>query len=356
MKIRSVLIVLCLLVSSCTVKPKPVPIQDFSRVLVSSTQTPCVDTLALPKYPDSVKAVPLHFGIGTFAKTFGDAFPFVKKELERGRKYIRVNLLWSDSHSYGDKDIKAITAESKRYQILCANFPDRKIELAPFTEHNIKNADKYLNIVQANAPNCGVVNSVWQGGFTKNPKYKNEVHGTHAKPNVPGVKYNYSYDGTNSVDSDVVAMLEKHKGAELFCMWHPRNNGKWNMKDATPRPERKAWPNRDMLESQVYLFTNKGKTNVPKNWLVKSHAEKHNATDTKGDKLLIISPVKSNAIVLKRDNQKIATLTFYGSYEGGGWRYYAQQMGYKFGAALDMFIGSKKYGVINGGFRDGTYR
>lgn len=356
MKIRSVLIALCLLISSCSTKPKPVQIQDLSRVLTTSAQTPCVDTLGAAKYPDEVRVIPLNFGIGVFAKTFGDAFPLVKKELERGRKYIRVNLLWSDAHSYGDKDIPAITKESKRYQILCANFPDRKIELAPFTEHNIKNAEKYLNIVQANAPNCGVVNSVWQGGFTKNPKYKNEVHGTHAKPNVPGVKYNYSYDGTDATNSNIVAMLESHKGAELFCVWHPRNNGKWSMKDATPRDQRKAWPNGDMLKSEVYLFTNKGNTQVPRNWIIKSHAEKHNATDTKGDKLLIISPVRSNSIVLKRDNQKIATLPLYGSYEGGGWRYYASVMGFKLGPALEMFINNVKYGLINGGFRDGTYR
>jgi hypothetical protein len=111
-----------------------------------------------------------------------------------------------------------------------------------------------------------------------------------------------------------------------------------------------------MLESLVYLFSNKGRFEIPKNWLVKSHAEKHDKNDKKGDKLLIISPIKAAAIELKRAGKLIAKLAYYGSFQGGGFRYYWQKFGYQAGADLDVFIGKKKYGVINAGFRGLTYR
>lgn len=350
-------ITVSLLASRGFLQREPTP-QVFERnVTLSVTPTPCVDTLGAAKYGNELKAIPLNYGIGVFARTFGDAFPVVKKELERGRKYIRVNLLWSDAHAYGNKDLPFIRNESKRYNALCVAHPDATIEIAPFTEHNISKPDPFLAEVKRHAPNCDKpINSVWNGSLTKNPEYKNEIHGNHSVPKIQGVAYNYSYDGTNSVDSDFVAMQGKHAKAELFCAWHPRLNGKWSMKDTTPRPQRKAWPNKELLESLVYLFTDKGFVTLPKNWLVKSHAEKHGPEDKKGDKLLIIAPIRANEIILKKEGKKTGTLPYYGPFDGGGFRYYAPQFGYKYGPYQDVFIGQKKHGTINGGFRHGNYR
>lgn len=347
---------LLLWIAGCQKKP------TLEQILVNTSQAsiPCIDTLAAAKYPQVLDAVPLHFAISGFAQTFGDFFPVAKQELDRGRRHIRVNLLWSDTHTYGNKDIASITKEAKRYQILCANYPNSRIELAPFTEHNLKEPDKYLNIAKINAPNCGIVNSVWKGALSK--VYKNEVHGTNTKPNTP---YNYSYDGTNSVDSNVRAMRRRHANAELFCMWHPRLNGKWSMTDTTPRPDRSAWPTKELLQSLVYLFTEKGKTRLPKTWLVKSHSEKHNVFDFKGDKLLIISPLKAPSITLKAGNITIASLPFYGDFSGGGFRYYGNNFAYKYSEQaralnasplVKVYIGNKRYGRVNPAFRDKVFR
>lgn len=317
----------------------------------AASSIPCVDTLAAAKYPQAITSVPLNFAIGGFAKTFGDFFPVAKSELDRGRLYIRVNLMWADDHKFSDRDIPFLRSEAKRYQILCRHFKTAKIELVPFTEHSLTNPDKYLAIVQAAAPNCTVVNSIGTGRLSS--KYKNEVHGAAAKPRG---RYNYSYDGTNSADSDILTMRAKHSTADIFCVWHPRLNLRWHMKDSTPRSQRDAKPTRELINSLVYLFTEKGRTTIPSGWIVKSHAEKHTEGDQKGDKLMIISPVRGSAIVLKRGSRVVATLPFYGSYEGGGWRYYAPEYGYTYGSNLDVYVGSKKYGTINGGFRDGSYR
>lgn len=350
---------------SCAFK-SDLPIEEpkHQKEYVQAMQIEGVDTLGSPQYPKELRSIPNQYCISGFAKTFGDFFPVAKGELQAGRKCIRVNLLWSDTHQYGASDLPFVKSESKRYDQLCAQFSDRKIELAPFTEHNLKTPDQFLSVVKANAPNCSfAVNTVWNGNLTKNPQFKNEVHGNHQKPNIPGLKYNYSFDGTNSVDANITDYFQRYKDAEVFFVWNPRLNGKWSMKDSTPRPQRKAWPSVEFLQSLVYLYSGKGVTELPKGWTVKSHSEKHGPEDAKGDKLLIISPVRQygsdnevRPIVLKRNGQKVCQLTYYGPFDGGGYRYYASVMGYKCGPNLEVWIGSKKYGTINGGFRDGNYR
>lgn len=367
------LIVLFALLSAChtATTPPPIIIQreliPRSIILEKPKYLECVDTLGAAKFPAALRAIPNPVAVSCFAKTFGDCFPVMKKELDAGRQAIRVNLIWSDTHQYGDKDLPFIKKESKRWNILCTNFPDRKIEIAPFTEHNVKNPDKFLSVVKANAPNCSYpVNSYWQGSATKNPAYKNEVHGNHSKPPPPSL-YNWSDDGRNSVDTNFTETKRVWSGASMLCAWHPSLNGKCSMKDTTPRPERNCFASKEMLKSLVYLFTDKGETSLPKNWIVKSHAERHapGIQDAKGDKLLIIAPVKvldkkgkPKPIILKRDGKKVCQLNYYGTYDGipGTHRYYAPVMGYQCGANLDVYLGKKLYGKINGGFRDGTYR
>lgn len=308
-----------------------------------------IDTLAGAKYPKVVRSIPNTLAVGFFAETFGDAFPVVQRELESGRCKIRVHLLWSDSHSFGDRDIPKIRKLARKYQALAARFPGR-VEISPFCEHNLSAPDKYLDIVAAEAPAASIVNTPWKGAISR--KYKNEVHGDHKAPN--GV-YNYSYDGTSATDANVEADKAKHSRADIFFIWSPRLNLKWSMKDATPRPQRKAIPSPEYIDSLEYLAGPKGETSIPKNWLVKSHAERHEASDTKGDKLLIISPLKSAQITLKRGGKVVATLPYYGPFDGGGHRFYAKAMGFQIGV-VEVWQEGKKFGVVNCGFRDPTFR
>lgn len=221
---------------------------------------PCIDTLASPKYCGALRAIPNHFAVSCFARTFGDCLPCATREMRAGRSYMRINLMWSDTHSYGDSDIRTLRKEAARFDALCAEFPGR-IELAPFTEHAIAKPDKYLEIVKVAAPHCGKpVNSAWRGGLTKNPAYKNEVHGDHASPKISGVAWNYSHDGTNSVDENFTATKRSRSDAEILCAWGPRLNGKCSMKDGRARADRDCWADKKYLRSLVALFSEKGKT------------------------------------------------------------------------------------------------
>lgn len=312
---------------------------------------PCLDVLGGANYKKEIlQTVPRDYIIGLFDNTFGESLPVAKAYLESGGRGVRVNFLWSDSHSYGDKDIPRIKKIAKKWEPTCKAYPG-KVWASPFTEHNLSNPDKYLNIVKQESPSCIVTNTPWRGALSS--KYQNEVHGNHAKPKN-GV-YSYSYDGTNSVDSNVISVRKAYSDSIFFCMWNPRFNGKWSMKDTTPRPQRKAWPNKEMLQANMYLFGDKGNTSIPKNWLIKPLAEKHGIADSKGDKLLVISPVKDSHIELKKGGKSFK-LPYYGTYQGGGYRYYSSSWGYQLGAGLEVYAKKKKYGSINGGFRDPTFR
>lgn len=303
------------------------------------------------------------FALGIFAETFGDAYPVVEAAIKAGCKLIRVQLLWSDSHSFGDKDIPKIKKLAAKYNQLANKYPATDIRLSPFCEYGPlqRGIDYYCDIAQLAAPSCSIVATPWTG--KPSSKYINEIHGDHAKP---AGRYQYSFDGTECTNADVEAYKKKYADAEVFFMWSARFNLKWSMKDTTPRPQRKAFPTGEYIQSIAYLFTDKGETQLPKNWLVKSHAEKHDAQDKKGDKLLIISPIKVNEIILKTKSGKILDkLPYYGSFDGGGYRYYSAQMGFKIALQahklgnpnqVGVWIKNNCVAVVNPGFRDGNYR
>lgn len=315
-----------------------------------------LDLLAGAKYSkEVVYAAKQGYSIGLFAETFGDAYKTAEKAIRAGCKLLRLQLLWEDNHVFGDKHIPKIKKLAAKYNKLANKYPHVDIRLSVFCEHNLNNPDKYLDICQQAAPSCLIINTPWKGAFSK--KYINEIHGNHTKPSG---RYQYSFDGTECTNADIESYKRKYGDAEVFFMWSNRFNLKYSEKDRPSRPQRikesrQRKPSKDYVDSIAYLFTDKGNTSLEKKMLIKSHAERHGANDPKGDKLLVISRTKANALILKQGNKQIGKLNYYGSFDSGGYRYYANTFGYKFGCC-DVYAGNKKIATINGGFRDGGYR
>lgn len=315
------------------------------------------DYLAGAKYQDVIlKTHPEGWAAGFFAKTFGDALPVVDKLLSTGRcPHVRIQLLWSDTHSFSDKDIPDIKKEAARYEKLRQKYPHVTFELSPFCEHNLSNPDKYLDIVKESAPSCTPVNTPWKGKLSI--KYKNEVHGYAKKPNG---KYNYSFDGTSCVDADVTKLKALHSSSDVFFFWDAPYNLKYEDTDKTPRPKRTYKPSRELLESIIYLSTDKGNTSLPKNWLYKSHSETKPTPDPRRDKPVFIIPIKAKEILLKKPSGEVVEkLLYYGTFSDGRYRYYAKNWGYKIARVCDLcdvVVNGKIYGRIDPGFRDGQFR
>lgn len=323
-----------------------------------------LDYLGGAKYKDLIlREHPDGWAAGFFAQAFGDALPTVDALLATGRcPLVRVHLLWSDTHSFGDKDIAAITKEAKRYEVIAKKYPNVKVELSPFCEHSIRNPDKYLDIVKANAPSCTPVNTPMNGALST--KYKNETHGSHANPK-PG-KFNFSWDGQSCVDTDVEAIKARLAKAEVFFFWEARFNGKWEDNDKTPRPQRKGWPDSKLIDSVIALHKSKGKTSLPKRWLYKSHSENKGTGDGRAEKPVLICPVKAKEVLLRcKNGQVVQSLKYYGTYTDGRFRYYGQEWGYEIAnkavriqssPLVDVVANGKVVGVVNAAFRDGEFR
>ncbi len=324
-----------------------------------------LDFLGLPKYADLVRREhPQGWALGAFARTFGDALPHIGRILATGRvPHVRMQLLWSDSHTFGDRDIPAITKEARRYQKLKQDFPGVVFELSPFCEHNLQSPDRYLEIVKNEAPDCVPVNTPWRGAFSK--KFKNEIHGQHAKPKGD---YNFSFDGTPCVDSDVEKFKAGQSDADVFFFWTSQFNGRKNPSDPTPRPKRKAWPTSDLIDSIVYLHRKKGGTKLDKKHLLKSHSDQHfNVPAPRELKPVFITPISAPYVeAIASNGQVVARSGGKQPFENGKWRYYFPSFGYAMSEkarriqggdpVVTLIANGRVIGRVNLAYREGSYR
>lgn len=308
---------------------------------------------------------PMGWAAGFFAQTFGDAYPVIDALLATGRcPLVRIHLLWSDTHTFGDKDIPAIRGLSTKYNELARKYRNVKVEISPCCEHNLKESDKYLDIVKIHAPDCTPVNTPWNGALSK--KYKNEVHGS--KKDAPRGAYNYSYDGQSAVDADVSKHKKKYSSSEVFFWWVPQFNLRKNTNDKTPRPERKAVPTNQLVDSVIYLKNDKGKTELPDKFLWKSHADQHDAPvpEPRALKPVLICPVKAERFELVAANgQVILASSKAQPFSDSRYRYYFNDFGYQIAekairiqgnAVCKLRANGKIYGKVNAAFRENDYR
>lgn len=315
-----------------------------------------LDCLGLARFDsDAMKAIPDGFALGVFSRTFGDAMPAVARVAGRCSA-IRVQLLWSDSHTFSDHDIPQLKAEATRW----GRFAQQHrvpVYLSPFCEHNLSNPDKYLKIVKECAPNCEPVNTVWRGALSTH--YINEVHGD---ARVPSGRYIFSYDGDDMLDSDIEGMKARHSRALLWFGWTANFNGKTESDDKTPREKRKAFPSPKLMQSVKYVIQKqKGATNLPSNWLWKSHAEDTGTNDTRINKPVLIAPLRAGAAELLVNGRVISTAAYYGTYVDGRHRYYFREWGFESAEKagnkpVDLRVGGRIYAKVNPAFRDGSYR
>lgn len=202
-----------------------------------------MDYLGGAKYGDLIlKYHPKGWAAGFFAQEFGPAFPVVKALSESGKcPLIRIQMLWSGVHSYGEQNLPLLRRMARNYERLSGH---SRIQLSPFCEHNLKNADRYLSVVREHAPSCEVINTPWKGGFSK--VYNNESH----TPGYDSVCQQFSFDGIDTLkDPDYALALAKLKNLQALFLWTPLFNCKESLTDKTPIEKRKARPTRETINS-----------------------------------------------------------------------------------------------------------
>lgn len=336
-----------------------------------------IDYLGGAKYEQLImEEHPSGWAAGFFVEDdlFGSPKAVIRKLASSGRApAIRLNLAWEDDHVFTESDFDKIVYYAKQFSRYPKRYRNVMWYFSGATEHilNKQLAEKLAKRVLAVLPktkNCIYVNNPWEGrgAFVHGNRIINEVHGSFAS--VPKGKFIFSYDGSNAVDDDVMLTKNKMKDSEIFFLWHPAMNGRLKVDDTTPRPQRRSWPTKPLIESLIYLQSNSGTgIQLPKNWLWKSHADRHNTPpEPRAYKPVLISPIKVDSFELVTlDGRVIARSGKPLEFVDGRWRYYFPQYGYKMTqTAIKMQnnpvcllrANGKIYGKVNPAFRAGTFR
>lgn len=323
-----------------------------------------MDFLGGARYSKTViQNQPRAWGFGVFAEVdgFGKAYDLIKQVDTFGLPFIRVQMMWKDDHRFGPGDVKIVEARAKKLASLGLK---TKLYVSPCCENelNASQFQPFADVVARHLPKAEIVNSPNKGKGHVSQRYINEYH--HEKPR--GGRFAFSYDGANCVDSDVQKDKQAYAGAEYFMFWNSQCNGRRNLEDKTPRAKRTFWPTPKQIDSWIFLHRAKGAVKPPKG-IMKSHGDQHtNPPSGKDQKPVYIFPEKLKEIVLKAANGQVVDVAkYFGTFQGGGHRYYFTQWGFELAQkamriagtpVCKLFKDKKEVGTINPAFREGNFR
>jgi hypothetical protein len=308
-----------------------------------------------------LKAHPSNYGAGFFADTFGDCFP-VAKRLAASRKcpLIRIHGPWTNHLYSPSRHDAAIFKAFNRTKKLAALFPSVRFQFSPVCESSARgtNWQQLFKRLIRDAGPVEIICSIWRGEAVSGVKL--EVHG---KERAPGKPYQYSYDGTSAVDSDIESDKRKHSRADVFFFWHPSFNLKYKTElsgdeaahikrnDTAAPTRRNCKPTPELIKSLAALADDKGNTSLKARNLYKSHSDRHQTPPEKrAYKPVLISPIKAECATLGNTRSEKRE-----PYKDGRYRYYFSKYGYQLGRGA-LRVGSTEVGFVNGAFREGDFR
>lgn len=316
-----------------------------------------IDYLGAAKFErTALRNLPTGGAVGVFAKTFGDALPFVKKVLAKGLD-VRVHLIWKDDHKFGDAEHKAAVKEAKRWRGVSDQY-GAKLQISPWCEHREANKAKLEKLrvaIMKELPNCDYVNTPLDAGALMSGVV-NEVH--HSR-RIPGGRWNYSFDGTDCCESDIAKARKDHAGCEKFFLWTSRFNGKWEAADDTPRPNRKGWPDDKMCRSILAQFKQKESVKLSSSRDVyKSHAENDGDGNSRAEKMVFVTE-RAGKCEFLFNGRVVETLRASGRLDDGRFVHRSTKWGYEFAkkyAICSARVGGKDRGTFDPVFKQNGYK
>ena len=320
-------------------------------------------------YPNILlKAHPKGWAAGFFADTFGNCFGVADKLAATGRcPLIRIQGPWTNHKYVPALHDKAIFAALEKTKAVAAKHPRVKFQFSPVCESDGRGAawrTLFSNLRQL-AGSVELVCSVYKGEVI--PNLVVEVHGSQ-RPS-PG-RYQYSYDGTSTVDADVQRDKGTHSKAEVFFLWVPSFNLRYKTKlsgdevavvkknDEAPPRERHCKPTVELIESLAVLALDKGPAKLkPKN-LWKSHADRGTTPpDLRAWKPVLLSPVCGAQALLMDGPNIISKSSPPTKSHDGRWIYRFPRYGYQIAQkVVGVVVGKTDVGFVNPPFREGEYR
>lgn len=331
-----------------------------------------IDYLGGAKYQKVIlEAHPVGFAARVFANTFGNPWKLLDNLARISPNDVPVvgtHAIWDDKHQYiPERDDPIIFKTLSRFEeLIDVADPRKEFQFSPFCEHTIKGpefAGLWNRLNERANPKIKLVNNPLLTGAKRGnlcPKdwgIRNECHGSEKA--LEG-DYQFSFDGLSCVDTDIEMFKQRHAKARVMYFWIPQCNGRKTEDDTTPRPERKAWPTRELIKSLGYLKRPNKSQSFPKGWIWKSHCEQTSVPPGPRDcKPVLIAKQKAKYFTLIDNEGLLAAQSGPAlPFSGGGYRYYWPEYGYQMstGAARLLNDKGKEVGRIDPGFRDGTYR
>jgi hypothetical protein len=327
-----------------------------------------IDYLGAGRYKNTVIAEhPRDFGFGAFLEFdgFGKTYDLFDQMGRLGVPFFHPQVMWQDNHQFRPEHVKVVEQRCKLLAPIANRYKDKNWFISPCCENEL-NATQFEPFAQAvlrQIPFAIVVNSPNANKGHRSTKWLNEFHG-----NDPRLRAGdgHSWDGTNIVDSDVTRI--KNINLLYSMIWNSQCNGRRNTADKTPRAQRKFWPTPKQIDSWIYLYTHaKGTTSIPRGWIFKSHSDQHTVPPSgKDQKPCWVKLPRFKAIEVKALNgQLIDKAPYFGTFEGGGYRFYHSDWGFTLSekakriqghGLCNVFADGKKVGTVNLAFREGSYR
>lgn len=252
------------------------------------------DALAAVLYEATlIRSLKRHSATGVFLRTFGEAYRTVERILESNKvSEIVVHLAPFDyQHIYTVKPLMPQLKQDARWlQGLAERFPDTKLCLSPFCEHNHRSEvmQRVFSKLMPLAPSCVPWNTIWQGSPV--PGVVTEIHLTDSKPRRPPPgEYSISLDGFggdgsgDSVDADIPKLIARYPKARHFRHWNFRLNGKFGHLDTSSIAARKSFPTPEYIRGLCAQLRDR---EAPPSWnqgLYKPFADDHGGGPTSKD-------------------------------------------------------------------------
>jgi len=315
-------------------------------------------------------AHPVGWGAGFFAETFGNCWPVVDKLAASGKcPLIRIQGPWTNHKYMPALHDKAIFTAHKKTVEMMRKYPAVDFQFSPVCESDVKGRvwqDLFARLFRTNMTLKLVCSVGTRGELVKG--ILAEVHGSTPAPRG---EYNYSYDGTSTVDSDITKDKRTHRRASVMFLWHPSFNLRYKTKlsgeeipevkknDTAAPKDRHCKPTVELIASMAAQASDKGKCRLAPNVLWKSHADRHDTpAEPRAYKPVLIAPPKVDRITLEDDfGRVVATSIKRDPYNDGRYRYYFSSYGHEIGnRVLNVKAGTRILGTLNPAFRQGGFR
>lgn len=290
--------------------------------------------LAMQDIPMIAQELAPNSAVGVLEGTFGPAIPPLEKLINTGKVIAYRAHLGNGTclrnHTCGPgefppTDLKTMRKRAKAFHELNLRHPTIKCFLSPYLEHDEKNkqlVNSWVKLIKEEAPECEIVVTAFTG--YRPPNVLNEQHGNTKKGDI------VSNDGESLFDSD--SPKYRTLGSRIVFGWIHRFNLRVSGEKTFTQPLKRKWKaTRDnMIQVRRLLQPEDPKPNVvgckdivkPNLW--KTNAEDYGINaDKRGDNPLFISQKQiSRYDVTDISGHSIGCAKFYGSYGGGGYRYY----------------------------------